>query len=110
MGKPVTGAMTDYNGKDSLDYKGRVIIEWPCGGAKNSVLPTVLSRVLDTETEELIPCAGFTVRAHVPGLIFADVAVYLDEHGEICRDPYQIARSDGVPATFPFLVSEMRVM
>ena len=41
---------------------------------------------------------------------FADVAVYLDEHGEICRDPYQIARSDDVPATFPFLVSEMRVM
>ena len=100
-------------GDESPDHKGAVIIEWSSGTPKQKtpqqVLPGVFTRVLDWETERLIPAASVTVHAAVDGLITADVAVYPDEHGEIIYDLDEVAKSDGVPATFPFLVAEMRV-
>jgi hypothetical protein len=36
------------------------------------------------------------------------VAVYLDGHGEIIYDLNEIGKSAAVPATFLFLVAEMR--
>jgi len=110
----MAGAMTDYPvADDAPDYKGRVIIEWPyssAGGPANQVLPSALTSVRDAETGELIPAAKITVHAGASSrLITADIAVFLNRHGEILRDPCQISReSDGLPATFPFLVAGMR--
>lgn len=104
--------MTSYPAADGTpDYKGRVIIEWPysSGSPANQVLPAILTSVRDAETGELIPAAKLTVHATVPGLITADIAVFLGKDGEILRDPSVIWReSDGIPATFPFLVAAMR--
>ena len=112
MAKAMTGCMIGWV-TDGADHKGSVIIEWSSGTPKQKkpqqVLPGVLTRVLDWETEQLIPAASVTVRAAAGGLITADVAVYLDGHGEIIHDPAEISVSDGIAATFPFLVAEMRV-
>lgn len=109
----IAGTMADYPlAEDASDYKGRVVIEWPYSPAEcpaNQVLPSVLTSVRDVETGELIPAAKITVHADVPGLITADIAVFLDKSGEIIHDPSVIWRdSDGIPATFPFLVAAMR--
>ena len=102
------------DGPEGADHKGSVVIEWP-GSApgfrdgRNQVIPGCFATVHDKETGRLIPAASVTVRAAWQGLITADVAVYLDGHGEIIYDPNQVAKSDAVPATFPFLVAEMRV-
>ena len=100
-------------GMESPDHKGAVIIEWSSGTPKQKtpqqVLPGTFTRVLDWETERLIPAASVTVHAAWMGLVTADVAVYLDESGEILYDLNEVAKSDAVPATFPFLVAEMRV-
>ena len=109
MGWAITGAMF-FDGVESVDYKGSVVIEWPCGGQPNSVLPSVLSRVLDAETGQLIPAAGYTVHARVPGLITVDVAVFLDDHGKIIYDMTEVVKTTATPATFPFLVREMRTI
>ena len=114
VAKAMTGCMDGGGwGNGSPDHKGAVIIEWssrtPKQKAPRQVLPGTFTRVLDWETERLIPAANVTVRAAWQGLITADVAVYLDEHGEIIYDLDAVAKSDGVPATFPFLVAEMRV-
>jgi hypothetical protein len=97
-------------GKESPEYKGSVIIEWSGRpGPANQILPGVLQAVRDVKTGDLIPAASMTVHVPCPGLITADVAVYLDEHGEIIYDLARIAESDAVPATFPFLVAGMTV-
>lgn len=109
----LAGVLTDYPGGDSTpESKGRVIIEWPLSPATcpaNHVLPSVLTSVRDAETGALIPAAKITVHAGTDTFVTADIAVFLDRHGEIIHDPYQISReSDGIPATFPFLVAGMR--
>jgi hypothetical protein len=109
----MAGAMTTYPAVNGApDYKGSVIIEWPyssAGGPANQVLPGALTSVRDAETGELIPAARITVHADVPGLITADIAVFIGKDGAILRDPSAIWReSDGLPATFPFLVAGMR--
>jgi hypothetical protein len=110
----MAGAMTNYPvADDAADYKGRVIIEWPyssAGGPANQVLPSVLTSVRDAETGELIPAAKIAVHADASNrLITADIAVFLDRRGEILHDPYKLSReSDGIPASFPFLVAGMR--
>jgi hypothetical protein len=116
MAKAITGKMDGGGyGIDSPDHKGSVIIEWPLAAQKQEgrgrLLPSVFLRVYDEDTGRLIPAASVTVRAALGGtpLITADVAVYLDGRGEIIYDEHEIAKSDGVPATFPFLVAEMRV-
>lgn len=109
MGKAITGIMSDGGGRESFSYKGRVIIEWPVGGQKNSILPGVLTRVLDTDTGELIPATSITLHVNCGSIITADIGVFLDEHGEILRDMRKIAETDQVPAMFPFLVSGMRI-
>jgi hypothetical protein len=110
VAKAITGAMTDDSLVDSADYKGRISIEW--GGGQwtpgtNQVLPGCLTIIRDSDTGKVLPAAHVTV--HIPsiGLITADVAVYLDDHGEIIYDLAEIAKSDAVPATFPFLVAAM---
>ena len=110
----MTGSMDGGGwGDESPDHKGAVIIEWSSGTPKQKtpqqVLPGMFTRVLDWETERLIPAASATVHAAANSLITADVAVYLDESGEIIYDPAEVAKSGAVPATFPFLVAEMRV-
>ena len=109
----MAGAMMGYPAADGTpEYKGSVIIEWPyspAGSPLNQVLPSILTSVRDAETGELIPAAKITVHATVPGLITADIAVFLGKDGAILRDPGVIWReSDGLPATFPFLVAGMR--
>ena len=114
MAKAMTGRMDGGGwGDESPGDKGAVIIEWSSGTPKQKtprqILPGMFTRVLDWETERLIPAASVTVHAAWKGLITADVAVYLDEHGEIIYDPNEVAKADAVPATFPFLVAEMRI-
>ena len=114
MAKAMTGLMDGGGyGQESPDHKGAVIIEWSSGTPKQKtpqqVLPGTFTRVLDWETERLIPAVSVTVHASSRGLITADVAVYLDGHGEIIYDLDEVAKTGGVPATFPFLVAEMRV-
>jgi hypothetical protein len=114
VAKAMTGLMDGGGyGQESPDHKGSVIIEWSSSTPKQKtprqVLPGTFTKVLDWETERLIPAASITVHATYKGLITADVAVYLDECGEILHDPAEIAKADTVPATFPFLVAEMRV-
>lgn len=109
----MAGAMMGYPAADGTpDHKGSVIIEWPYstpGAPANQVLPSVLTSVRDAETGELIPAAKITVHAQAGSLITADIAVFLGKDGEILRDPSAIWReSDGLPATFPFLVAGMR--
>jgi hypothetical protein len=53
--------------------------------------------------------AGLTIHVPRTGLVTADAAVYLDDHGEIIYDVDEIRDTGAVPATFPFLVSGMRV-
>jgi hypothetical protein len=113
----ITGALRDYPlPENAPEFKGRIIIEWPATSLRDEdkgrrVLPCCLGRVLDEADGEVIPCAGFTVHSPATGLITADVAVYLDKGGEIIRDPGVIWReSDGIPATFRFLVAEMRTI
>jgi hypothetical protein len=100
-------------GPEGADHKGLVIIEWPRSVPKKDgqhrVIPGCFATVHDDETGRLIPAASVTVHVAWNGLITADVAVYLDESGEILYDLAEVAKTDGVPATFPFLVSEMRV-
>jgi hypothetical protein len=73
------------------------------------ILPSCLGRVLDEQDGQLIPCASLTVHSRGTGLITADVAVFLDKTGAIIRDPDVIWReSDGPPATFTYLVAQMR--
>ena len=112
MAKAITGAMTDWSVKDSLDYKGRIAIEWGGGQwapGSNEILPGCLTIVRDNDTGKVLPVAGVTVHVPSTGLITADVAVYLDDHGAIIYDLAKIADSDAVPATFPFLVAGMKV-
>jgi hypothetical protein len=117
MGRWMTGEMHDGGDeRQGPDSRGSVIIEWPGSGPTEkgpwrTVLPSVFIRVLDEE-ERLIPAADVTVSAGLtvnPRLITADVAVYLDDHGEIIYDPAEARLADEAPATFRFLVSEMRV-
>ena len=113
MAKAITGRMDGGGwGLDADDYKGSVVIEWPTSATKQDgrgrLLPSLLTTVYDEETGKLIPAARLTVHANCTGLITADVAVYLDEHGEIIYDPNEIGKSSAVPATFLFLVAEMR--
>ncbi len=110
----MTGLMSDRSEAKAADYKGSVVIEWAPSGHKQgesvqTVMPGCFTTVHDTGTGRLIPAASATVHVAANGLITADVAVYLDEHGEIIYDLDQAAKTDGVPATFPFLVAEMRV-
>ena len=106
----MTGIMSDGYGAESADYRGSVIIEWPKSAAgRNRVIPGCFTTVHDDETGRLIPTASATIHVAANGLITADVAVFPDEHGEIIYDPDQVAKTGGVPATFPFLVAEMRV-
>jgi hypothetical protein len=98
--------------EDGPEFKGTVVIEWPRAatkGARGRLLPGALMAVYDEDTGALIPCASVTVRGAWNGFLTADVAVYLGERGEILHDPQDIGRTDGIPATFPFLVAEMRV-
>jgi hypothetical protein len=114
VAKAITGCMSSNDwGPDADDWKGVVVIEWPMAAAKQDrcggVLASCLTTVYDAETRRLLPTSRFTVHADCTGLITADVAVYLDEHGEIIYDLNEIGKSAAVPATFPFLVAEMRV-
>jgi hypothetical protein len=110
VAKAITGMMHDGSQADAADYKGSVIIEWSSGKdiAANQVMPGVLQAVRDTVTGNLIPAASITIHIPCPGLVTADVAVYLDGHGEILYDLAEVAKSGAVPATFPFLVAGMR--
>lgn len=109
----MTGVMADYPmPADAPAFKGSVIIEWSKAGTPGPVQRIMAGRlttVRDERDGEIIPCAGVTVHAQADGFITADVAVFLDRDGRIIRDASVIWRdSDGVPATFPFLVAEMR--
>jgi hypothetical protein len=113
VAKTITGIMRDVSLVDGVDFKGRIGIEWAGSRWKqgtNEVLPGCLTTVRDNDTGEILPCAGLTIHVPSQGLITADVAVYLDEHGEIIYDLAKIAESDAVPATFPFLVAGMRAL
>ena len=109
----MNGLMMDQGEVRSADYKGSVVIEWNAGnkgtGAKNTVIPAVFTRVLDMDGE-LIPALSVTVHAKCGALITADVAVFLDDHGEILYDLRKIADTNAVPATFPFLVAGFKVV
>lgn len=111
MAQVITGSMRNDSIRDRADYKGSVILELSGGSPKgNSIIPGCLNAVRETATNRLIPAESVTV--HIPsfGLVTADVAVYLDGHGEIIYDLADVAKCDGVPATFPFLVSHMRIL
>ena len=110
----MTGIMSDGCEVEAADYKGSVVIEWARSGHKQgesvqTVMPGCFTTVHDAGTGRLIPAASATIHVAANGLITADVAVFPDEHGEIIYDPDQVAKTGGVPATFPFLVAEMRV-
>lgn len=117
----VQGHMATVPISEAPEFKGSVIIEWPVSKAQKPaavppeipvqrVIPGCLAAVRDEKDGGIIPCAGLTLHVPASGFITADVAVFLDKAGEIIRDPGVIWReSDGVPATFPFLVAEMRV-
>lgn len=110
----MTGTLASYPVPDGApEFKGTIVIEWPVASPQpgaTTVLPAPFTTVRDAEDGKVIPCAGFTLHAPASGLITADVAVFLDKSGEIICDPDVIWReSDGIPATFPFLVTEMRV-
>lgn len=106
----ITGMMADFPPPgDAPEFRGRISIRVPRGGLPDSILPGCLSEILD-EDGKLLPSAGVAIHIPAAGLITADVAVYLDKQGNILRDPHAIWRdSDGVPATFTYLVSEIRV-
>ena len=116
----MTGTLASYPLPDNApDFKGSVIIEWPASAPKapaeppkippTRVMPAAFTTVRDEQDGEIIPCAGITIHAQ-GALVTADVAVFLDKSGEIIRDPGVIWReSDGIPATFPYLVAEIRV-
>ena len=118
----ITGTLTDYPiAGNAPEFKGSVIIEWPAAAPVNApppppvippqrVIPGCLTTVRDERDGEVIPCAGVTIHAPASGFVTADVAVFLDRQGAIIRDASVIWReSDGVPATFLFLVAEIRV-
>lgn len=114
MAKAITGCMDGGGyGIESVDYKGSIVIEWSAAASKRDgigrLLPGCLTTVYDEETGKLLPVASITIHAAYRGLITADVAVYLGEHGEILYDVADVAKADAPPATFPFLVAEMRV-
>lgn len=114
MAKWMTGCMDGGGyGPEGPEHKGSVIIEWPSSGSKqegiNRIMPGCFATVHDDETGRLILAASVSVHAACKGFITADVAVYLDEHGEIIYDLNKVVLADAVPATFPFLVAEMRV-
>jgi hypothetical protein len=105
--------MGDVPAPEAPEFKGSVVIQWPTAARKTEgtgrLLAGCLTSVYDEETGQLIPAASVTVRVAASGFVTADVAVFLDGNGEIIHDAGQIWReSDGVPATFPFLVAEMR--
>jgi len=109
----VQGHMGDVPIPEAPEFKGSVVIQWPAVARKAEgaarLLPGCLTSVYDEETGQLIPAASVTVRVGASGFITADIAVFLDKNGEIIRDTGHIWReSDGIPATFPFLVAEMR--
>jgi hypothetical protein len=113
MAKAMTGIMDGGGyGVESADHKGVVVIEWPSSVPRRDecvrVIPGCFVTVHDDRTGRLIPAASATVHVAPKGLITADVAVYLDDHGEIIYDLDEVAKSDATPATFPFLVAEMR--
>jgi hypothetical protein len=113
VGKAITGALCGGAAeKESPEFKGAIGIHW--GGSEwkqgtNEVLPGCLTTVLDNDTGKLLPVAGLTIHVPCRGLITADVAVYLDGHGEIIYDLDKIREAEAVPATFPFLVAGMKV-
>jgi hypothetical protein len=114
MGKAIIGSMSSIDcALETTEYRGSVIICWSGGNTPErkkpqQVLPGVLTQVLDYETEKLIPVAHAIVHVPCGGIITADLAVYLDNHGEIIYDLDEVGKSGTVPATFPFLVGEMR--
>ncbi len=112
MARAITGMMRDDSMRERAEYRGSVAIEWNGGalGTANSVIPGCLCAVRDSVTNRLIPAASITV--HVPpyGMVTADVGVFLDGDGEIIYDLVEVAKTDSVPATFPFLVSSMRIL
>lgn len=112
MGKVITGAMNSDWGRENLDYKGAVLIDWGVGGGweeekSRRVFPGRLAAFYDEEGR-ILPVASADVHVPSSGLITADLAVYLDDNGEILYDLNEIMKSEAVPATFPFLVTGMR--
>jgi hypothetical protein len=113
-GQPLVQGHTGYvPDPEGPEFKGSVIIQWPAAARKTEgagrLLPGCLTSVYDEETGQIIPAASVTVRVGATGFVTADIAVFLDKNGEIVRNAGQIwLESDGVPATFPFLVAEMR--
>lgn len=122
----MAGLIAGHLGQDVLasrlaDYKGVVIIEWPYGGGERGgtdsrgithLMPAALATVYDAETGRPMLAAGVTVHISPPGLITADVSVYLGADGEIIYELQELndlTAPRRVAATFQFLVTEMRV-
>jgi hypothetical protein len=111
MGKVITGAMLTDWGRDNLNYRGTVLIALTGGWTKEErplVFPGCLTTFYDEEGR-VLPVANADIHIPASGLITADLAVYLDEKGEIIYDLNEIMKSEAVPATFPFLVTGMRI-
>lgn len=110
MSWAITGAILPPQGKETPEYKGRIVIKW--SGKFNEKIPNqVIPGVLTTiyMDGKVLPFAHATVHVGWGALITADVAVYLDDHGEIIYDLHKIAELEAVPAAFTFLVSGMDV-
>lgn len=93
------------------DYRGAIIIEWPPPGPY--AMTGYAISVFDAATGKPIITVmhnGLTVRTDADGLVTADLTMIAGEDGEplfggepeLDAGPYRTA-------TFPFMVSEMRV-
>jgi hypothetical protein len=100
---------------EGAQYRGVVIIEWPppTRGSPYVTMTGVAVSVFDAVTGKPIVTVmynGITVRTDADGVVIADLTMIADEDGgplfggepELDAGPYRTA-------TFPFLVTEMRV-
>ena len=108
-------AADDWATEPGPPYRGVVAIEWPAP-AGGSVYACMLGRgvkISDAVTGKLITTcthADITVHADANALVTADLTLFADADGEPLLDGTPEVDGEEIrTATFPFLVSEMRV-
>ena len=110
------GSTRDKDGFRAVEgarYRGAVIVEWPpaTGGSPYAAMAGWGVRVTDAVSGKLIvTCTEITVHADPGALVTADLTLFADADGEPLLEGKSVLDGEETrTATFPFVVSEMRV-
>jgi hypothetical protein len=103
----------DWTAEPGPPYRGVIAIEWPAptGGSIYACMLGRLVKITDAVSgKPVTTCSDIAVHADSGALVTADLTLFADEDGEPVLDGKPAVRDgETLTATFPFVVSEMRV-